>query len=44
MLLSVFAVGDFLQKSAAIYEQHGEELRALANQGRQQVEKLKADG
>ncbi|OQV21324.1 hypothetical protein BV898_04808 [Hypsibius exemplaris] len=40
----ITVLGDFLQKSAAIYEQHGEELRALANQGRQQVEKLKTDG
>ncbi|GAU87368.1 hypothetical protein RvY_00233 [Ramazzottius varieornatus] len=37
-------VADFLQKSAAIYEQHGEELRSLVLQGRQQVDKLKQDG
>lgn len=40
----IVAVADFLQKSAAIYEQHGEELRSLVLQGRQQVDKLKQDG
>ena len=40
----IVAVADFLQKSAAIYEQHGEELRSLVLQGRQQVDKLKSDG
>ncbi|XP_055334363.1 uncharacterized protein LOC129585637 [Paramacrobiotus metropolitanus] len=37
-------LGEYLQKSAALYEQHGEELKSLATQGRQQLQKLANDG